>query len=225
MSMLDIIGPVMVGPSSSHTAGAVRLGLLARQTWAKPITSADLYLRGSFAATYWGHGTDRGLLAGLMGLQPDDPQIVNAFQLADELGLEYHFYTEDDPGGHPNTARFVLTNGQSVMELIGCSVGGGMVLLTSINGFDVAIDGMSTTLVVPHRDQPGIISALSSEMTHRGINIASMRLSRKFRGDQAVAVMEVDSPVDEPLRKVLEASLPEDCRVLVIQPLVSGGAA
>lgn len=219
MSLLNIIGPVMVGPSSSHTAGAVRLGLLARQSWCGPITRADIFLRGSFAATYWGHGTDKGLVAGLLGLQPDDPRVRNAFELAEEAGMTVNFFTEEGAGGHPNTARMVLTDGTDTMEVVGCSIGGGLVRLLSINGFDVTLDGSATALVVTHKDQPGIVSALSSNLAREGINIASMSLSRKFKGQQAVAVLTLDGTITETQRQTLERACPEGSRVLVIEPL------
>lgn len=219
MSLLNIIGPVMVGPSSSHTAGAVRLGLLARQSWSGPIARADIFLRGSFAATYWGHGTDKGLVAGLLGLSPDDSRVRDAFGLAQEQGLVVNFFTEEDPTGHPNTARMVLSDGERSMEVIGCSIGGGQVRLLSINGFEMSLDGSATALVVTHRDQPGIVSALSTRLADLGINIASMTLSRKFRGREAVAVLTLDGTIDEKTRQELEEACPEGSRVLVIDPL------
>lgn len=219
MSLMNIIGPVMVGPSSSHTAGAVRLGLLARQSWSGPITRADIFLRGSFAATYWGHGTDKGLVAGLLGLQPDDPRVREAFALAEEAKMTVNFFTEEDPSGHPNTARLVLTDGTRSMTIVGCSIGGGAVRLLSINGFDMALDGSAPALVVTHQDQPGIVAALSTRLSALGINIASMSLSRKFRGQQAVAVLTLDGLISEDERQKLEQACPAGSRVLVIEPL------
>lgn len=219
MSLLDIIGPVMIGPSSSHTAGAVRLGLLARQSWSGKMTKADIYMRGSFAATYWGHGTDKGIVAGLLGFEPDDSRVPAALAIAKEQGLEIRFYTEEDPGGHPNTARIVMFDGQRSMEVIGCSIGGGSVRLLSINGFEVRIDGSATALVVTHQDQPGIVSALSSHLSQNGINIAGMSLSRKFKGQEAVAVLTLDGDITEEQRLELEQACPQGSRVLVIAPL------
>ena len=127
MSLMDIIGPVMIGPSSSHTAGAVRIGMLARRIWGwqRPLGEARLFLRGSFAATYWGHGTDRGLVAGLLRMNPDDLRIPHAFEAAAEAGLKFSFDSEEVDGAHPNSVRVLMTDGGDRTEIVGASVGGG----------------------------------------------------------------------------------------------------
>jgi len=121
----DIIGPVMVGPSSSHTAGAAKLGRLARRVWNDEVSKVDIYLRGSFAATYWGHGTDKALVGGLLGFLPHDERIKDALNIARERGMEYRFFAENIDGAHPNSVRFVLYGNGRTMEVVGASLGGG----------------------------------------------------------------------------------------------------
>lgn len=209
----------MIGPSSSHTAGAVRLGLLARRVWSRPVKQVDIYLRGSFAATYWGHGTDKGIVGGLMGMAPDDLRIPTAFELAEVQGLTVRFHQERVDGAHPNSARLVLHDETTTMEIIGASVGGGAVMLQEINGFAVNVDGLSTTLVVAHRDQPGIVALIADRLALLGLNIASMSLTRKRRGQDAVAVLSIDGALSEEEARDIESSCPKGSKVILIQPL------
>ncbi len=193
MNVFDILGPVMIGPSSSHTAGAARIGRITLALLGAPAVKAHILLHGSFAKTYKGHGTDKALIAGIMGMATDDPRIRQAPELAKEQGLAVEIETGDIDGAHPNTARITLedASGRSVC-LLGSSVGGGNILVTEINGMEVAVTGQQTTLIVLHRDAPGTIASVTEVMAEAGANICNFRLSRQKRGGEAVMTIEVD---------------------------------
>lgn len=192
MPIWDIIGPVMIGPSSSHTAGAVRLGRMIRLCWGDNVTKVDIYMRGSFAATGRGHGTDRALLAGLLGCAVDSPLVRDGIAMAKASGIEYAFHTEDIDGAHPNSARFVLSGGGRTMEAVGASVGGGAVELFELDGFKIGISGQLPTIIVINRDVSGVVGAVASYLSSHDINIAAMRLNRSGSGGFAVMALEVD---------------------------------
>lgn len=196
--LFDIIGPVMIGPSSSHTAGAVRLGALARAVLGEPPVQAEIELHGSFASTGRGHGTDLALTAGLLGFSPDDPRIPRADELAAASGLTVAFRDADLGEVHPNTARLSVTGASSRTTVVqGSSIGGADVVLTSIDGFTVAITGELPVLVVEHHDQPGVIASVSATLAECGVNVASMEVSREMRGARALMVLETDQPAPE----------------------------
>jgi L-serine dehydratase len=218
MSLMEIIGPVMIGPSSSHTAGAAKLGNVARRLWGGDIKEATLYLRGSFAATYWGHGTDRALVGGLMGWHPDDDRIPKAFEIASESGMIYHFKEEFVDGAHPNSVRFVLSDGDRTMEMVGASIGGGSVRIQEIDGFPVDIDGELPTLVIFHRDKPGVMASITSELFRMKLNIAQMTLKRKARGKDAMVFIEMDGALDEESLKSLEGFHHAYTRMFLLPP-------
>jgi L-serine dehydratase len=206
-SVFDIIGPVMIGPSSSHTAGAVRLGSLARAIFGGRPTSATIVLHGSFASTGSGHGTDLALVAGLLGMTPDDPRIPEAFAEAAAAGLAVSFSSDDLGEVHPNTAMLTLRDAEGREMLVqGCSVGGGDVLVTRIGEFDVEVSGELPVLVVAHHDQPGVIAGVTAVLAAEGVNVASMEVSRERRGAGALMIIETDNAVGEEsleeLRKV-----------------------
>jgi L-serine dehydratase len=197
-SVFEVIGPVMIGPSSSHTAGAVRLGRLARAVFGEQPARADITLHGSFASTGHGHGTDLALVAGLLGYAPDDERIRTADAEAASAGMVVAFTREDLGEVHPNTARITMTapDGRTATAQ-GSSVGGADVVLTRIDDFDVAITGELPVLVVEHHDQPGVIAAVSAVLADHGVNIASMEVSRERRGARSLMVIETDQPVDD----------------------------
>lgn len=197
MALTEIIGPVMVGPSSSHTAGAAKLGNIARRLWGEEVKEIDIYLRGSFAATYWGHGTDKALVGGLMGWYPDDSRIRDAFTLAGTSGMKYRFHEELIDGAHPNSVRFVMKSPERKMEVVGASIGGGSILIQEIDGFPVEIDGELPALVIFHKDRPGVVSSITTELFRMNLNIAEMNLKRKARGQEAMMVIEMDSKLDQ----------------------------
>ena len=201
--VFDIVGPVMIGPSSSHTAGAVRLGLMARAILGEKPVRAGIQLTSSFARTYRGHGTDKALAAGILGFAPDDARIREALTLAPSLGLELIFQKVDIPDASPNTAIIHLTGarGRSV-EVRGSSIGGGNILITGIDRFKVELTGELPALVTVHHDQPGVMMKIISILAREGLNIAFMRLSRQNRGELAMMIIELD---DAPSPKAVAA--------------------
>ena len=217
----DIIGPVMVGPSSSHTAGAAKLGRLARRVWNEEVSRVDIYLRGSFAATYWGHGTDKALVGGLLGFLPHDERIKDALNIAREKGMEYRFFAENIDGAHPNSVRFVLYGNDKVMEVVGASLGGGVVELQEIDGFRLSLKGDLAALVTFHVDRPGVVAAVTGLLAKHDVNIATMHLYRQGRGGKAAMVIEIDSDLKEEVKEELERSHPALMRVIFI-PLAEG---
>jgi len=197
-SAFDIVGPIMIGPSSSHTAGAVRLGSLARAFFGGQPARARILLHGSFASTGHGHGTDLALTAGLLGLGPDDPGIRDAIELASQRGLSVSFAAEDLGNVHPNTACFELQDEQGrSMRVIGSSLGGGDVVVTRIDEFDVEATGELPLLVIAHVDRPGEIAAVTSILAASDANIAAMRVSREARGAAALMLIETDAEVGD----------------------------
>lgn len=194
MPIWDIIGPVMIGPSSSHTAGAVRIGLMVRMCWAGEVKNADIFLRGSFARTGRGHGTDRAILAGLLGYLPDDPAVRDGIELANKAGMKFKFYEEDVEGAHPNSARIVIADQTDrKMEAVGASIGGGAVCLQELDGFKVGISGILPAIIIMNRDVHGVVGAVTSFLSSNNINIATMKLYRDARGGLATMVIELDS--------------------------------
>ena len=217
----DIIGPVMVGPSSSHTAGAAKLGRLARRVWNEEVSRVDIYLRGSFAATYWGHGTDKALVGGLLGFLPHDERIKDALNIAREKGMEYRFFAENIDGAHPNSVRFVLYGNDKVMEVVGASLGGGVVELQEIDGFRLSLKGDLAALVTFHVDRPGVVAAVTGLLAKHDVNIATMHLYRQGRGGKAAMVIEIDGDLKQEAKEELQRSHPALMRVIFI-PLAEG---
>lgn len=197
--VFDIIGPVMIGPSSSHTAGAVRLGRIAGKILGEAPAAAHIRLHGSFAKTYRGHGTDKALLAGILGFAADDARIKDALEIAATRGVDYAFLTADlGEGAHPNTAEIALT-GRSGRRttVMGASVGGGNILVNRIDGFEVEMTGRYYTLATVHEDRPGVIMGVTQVLAQSAINVAFMRVSRKARGAQALMLLEVDDEITD----------------------------
>ncbi len=198
MNLFDILGPVMVGPSSSHTAGAVRIGLLARALLGQEPVQATLYLYGSFASTGEGHGTHQALIAGLLGLAPDDSQIPDSFALAKERGLVFTFSTRNLHNAHPNSVLIHLDGAQGRhLELGASSLGGGRVQVFEIDGLSTSFTGELPTLVVHNSDQPGCVSQVTGVLAQQGINVATLQLNRGGRGGSAVMVIECDQPIPQ----------------------------
>lgn len=206
MNSFDIIGPVMVGPSSSHTAGAVKIGRLARRLLGEPVKRAEIFFHGSFLATGKGHGTDKALVAGLLGFAVDDPRIADSFRWADESGMTYRLSGVDLGDVHPNSVKLLLTgrNGHSV-RLTAASVGGGAVQITEIDGLSVSFSGDSPTLIITNPDKPGQVNQVTALLGQDNINVAAMLLHRAERGGCAVMVLECDQKVPEDVVKRLSA--------------------
>lgn len=197
LSAFDVIGPLMVGPSSSHTAGAARLGLAARSLLGTAPSHATLILHGSFAATGSGHATDRALTSGILGMAPDDARLPQAPELAAQAGIEIHFVIEDfGPTAHPNSARIELTttDGQKLV-LAGASLGGGIIEVSELDGYATSFRCDLHTMVCYHEDRSGFLARATTVLACADINIASLRTTRHTRGAHALTVIETDGPV------------------------------
>lgn len=208
VSLLDIIGPVMVGPSSSHTAGACRLGLLARCLVGGTPQRARIELHGSFARTGEGHGTDKAIAAGLMGFRPDDERIRNALDIAEREGLQYGFEKTklgDEDVMHPNSVRISVERGDGTSVMMGSSLGAGRILVTRIDGFPVEVHGNYHTIVLVAEDVRGSVARIATILADIGLNIATLRLTRKERGGDAFMVIELDESPQEKARDEIRA--------------------
>ena len=204
MNIFDIMGPVMVGPSSSHTAGAVRIGRMARHLLGSQPVKAEILLHGSFAATGAGHGTDRAIVAGLLDMEPDDTAIPRSFQLAQEAGVEISIRPTELRDAHPNTAVLSLTNeaGRS-LSVSASSLGGGRIRINAIDGLEASFSGDYPTLIIRNEDKPGIVSEVSYALSRNNANIATMQLYRDRRGGLAVMVIECDAPLSSEVQAKL----------------------
>lgn len=208
--VFSIIGPAMVGPSSSHTAGAARIGRTARLLFGECPAHAEIKMFGSFAATYRGHGTDTAIVGGLLDMNTDDPRLPDAFVHAEAAGM----YTTIGPGTglypHPNTAEIILTNkgGDRLLNLVGTSIGGGNIEIVRINGYHLKMTGLYPTLILRHIDEPGVIAVVTRMLVDAGINIGHMSVDRKNRRGEAMMVMECDGKINSPLVERIMA-LPE----------------
>ena len=218
ISAFDVMGPNMIGPSSSHTAGAARIAFLARKMLNSTLKKVQFTLYGSFAKTYKGHGTDKALAAGIMGMEPSDDRIRQSLVMAQEKGIHVSFYQTHIDGAHPNTALIALTgrSGKTV-SLEGASIGGGNIRIRKVNGLEVEISGEATTFIILHNDTPGTIAAVTQFLAGQNINIGSFRLSRRQKGGLAVMTLEVDSPVSAQLNEELER-LPNIISSTVLAP-------
>ena len=206
ISVFDVLGPNMIGPSSSHTAGAARIGFLAQKMIGGNVVRADFTLYGSFAKTYHGHGTDRALLGGIMGFSTDDMRIRNSFEIAQETGLAYTFTpNETEIEIHPNTVDISITNknGQT-MSIRGESLGGGKVRIVRINGVKVDFTGEYSAIIVVQQDKPGVVAQITKVLSDRGVNIAFMRLFREAQGHTAYTIVESDGTLPEDVTENLK---------------------
>ncbi|HLR07889.1 MAG TPA: L-serine ammonia-lyase, iron-sulfur-dependent subunit beta [Bacillota bacterium] len=203
-SVFDIIGPVMIGPSSSHTAGAARIGKAARHLFGKDITWARIHLYESFAKTYKGHGTDFALAGGLLGFDTDDPRMNQALDLAKEKGIDIRFIEDPAKMPHPNTARVIIGNESEEQELVGVSIGGGKVEITELNGFELRLSGSHPAILIMHNDRFGAIASVTNILARHEINIGHMEVNRKDVGKEALMVIEVDQNVSDDVLKELE---------------------
>lgn len=219
ISVFDVLGPNMIGPSSSHTAGAAVIAYLAHKMIAPPLKKVDFTLYGSFAKTYHGHGTDRALLGGIMGFSADDTRIRDSFAIATERGLAYSFTpNETETDIYPNTVDIRMENeaGQ-VMTVRGESLGGGKVRIVGINGVAVDFSGEYNALIVVQRDKPGVVAHITKILSERGVNIAFMRLFREGKGHKAYTIVESDQHLPEGVAQLLLEN-PNINDVMIVQP-------
>ena len=217
-SVFDIVGPRMTGPSSSHTAGAVRLGYIARRIIGQEPVSVRFTLYGSFAETGLGHGTDKALIAGIMGCLPDDPRIRSAYKLAREEGVQVDIVLSDEHPDHPNTVMIEAVGAdETETKIVGRSVGGGNILITEINGLSVEVTGDYPTLIIQHHDEPGVISDVSRVLAQLEVNIAYMKVFRHGRGDtDAFMCIESDNPVTPEMQAIIRRLCPAVHNLMVI---------
>lgn len=216
-SVFDIVGPRMVGPSSSHTAGAARLAYMAWKIAGKDIRSAKLTLYGSFADTGRGHGTDKALVAGILGIDPDDERIRYSLLLSQEADVSVSFEFSDVVMQYPNMARITATSSTgAVTDVLGASIGGGNILITEINGMEVEFTGDYPTLIIRHEDVPGVINAVTGILANERINVAFMRVFRSGRSREAYMVIETDTPVPERTAGLIVDWCPEITEVKAI---------
>ncbi len=219
--VFDILGPIMIGPSSSHTAGAVRLGLMAGKLLGERAVRAEILLHGSFAQTYRGHGTDKALIGGIMGFEPEDERLREALEIARQTGLAYSFQAVEIPGAHPNTAVLCLTGSSGrTIRVEGASTGGGNIRISRIGDFEVHLTGKYPALVIVHRDRPGVVNKITAILARYKINIAYMKLSRRNRGQEAMMIIETD---DDLFSELVEdcSAVPESIKAFAI-PAIRG---
>ena len=218
ISVFDVLGPNMIGPSSSHTAGTAVIAYLAQKMIQGPITEVEFILYGSFAKTYRGHGTDRALVGGIMGFSTDDTRIRDSFHIAQERGLRYHFtVNETETEIYPNTVDIIMKNaaGKS-MTIRGESLGGGKVRITRINGVEVDFTGEYSAVIVVQRDKPGVVAHITKCLSDYNINIAFMRLFREAKGHIAYTIVESDNLLPDNIADNLRQN-PNVQDVMVIQ--------
>lgn len=204
-SVFEIIGPIMIGPSSSHTAGAARIGLVARQLFLSQPDKVTFRLYGSFAKTYQGHGTDVALLGGILGFDTSDQRLTEASTEAEKAGLSYEFVIENEVSRHPNTVRVEMQKKDKKLSLVGISIGGGKVEITELNGFELGLSGNHPAILVVHNDRYGAIASVASILADNRINIGHMEVSRKEEGKEALMVIEVDQNVSEKILKEISS--------------------
>ncbi|ANC21207.1 serine dehydratase [Bacillus cereus] len=215
-SVFDIIGPVMIGPSSSHTAGAARMGQVARQLFRHEPERVSISLYGSFAKTYRGHGTDVALIGGILGFETDDLRIPEALEIAKERKIEVEFIEEDANAPHPNTARIRLYKGEDEIEVVACSIGGGKIEVVELNGFDLQLSGTSPALLIVNNDRFGAIAAVASILAKHEINISTMSVSRKEKGRRALMVIETDELLADEVIEEIKAQQ-NICQVTIME--------
>jgi len=205
IDIFDIMGPIMVGPSSSHTAGAVRIGRMARTLLGEEPVKAALHLHGSFAETGVGHGTDRALIAGLLGMAPDNLDIPNSFSIAEERGLDFNFDEIDLRDVHPNSVLMEVEGAQGTkLSMQACSVGGGRIVVEKIDGVQMHFTGDYNTLIVRNRDDRGQVADVTHALYRAGVNVANMSLKRDVKGGSALMVIEMDEPIQDAVLKYLD---------------------
>src|SRR5699024_1965425 len=203
-SIFDIIGPTMVGPSSSHTAGAARIGLVARYLLGAEPTWAKIYLYESFAKTYKGHGTDFAIIGGLLGYETNDERMRHSLIEAKTKNIPIEFVEENVSVAHPNTARIRVGSEDNTIEVVGQSIGGGKIEVIELNGFELRLSGNHPAILVMHNDRFGAIASISNILAKHEINIGHMEVNRKDLGQEAMMVIETDQNIQDNVMQELE---------------------
>lgn len=207
-SIFDIVGPIMIGPSSSHTAGAARIGFVASKLIKSDIISVKFYLHGSFAKTYRGHGTDKAILAGVLGIREFDERLRDAFEIAKNKNITYSFEEIDLGDVHPNTVKIIVEqeNGNEV-ELIGSSIGGGAIEIIELNGIKLTITGENPTMIAKHKSRNGLISGIANILSTNQYDIRYMSFFRGNSGVDGIVVVEVDKPITPDVLALIDESI------------------
>lgn len=219
-SAFDILGPIMIGPSSSHTAGAARLGKIARIIAGEGIKTVRFFLHGSFATTYKGHGTDKALVAGILGMNPWDENLRNSMEIAKENNIEIEFIPTDLGDVHPNTVKTVITKKDGkIVQVVGSSIGGGNIIVTEVDGDKLEFTGAYPTILINHTDVPGMVAKVTSVLFQYEINIAFMRVYRTSgKGSAAAMVFEVDDCISQDIINAIN-NIPNVKKARAINPV------
>lgn len=204
-SVFDIIGPIMVGPSSSHTAGAARIGKIVRSIFGEQPDTVDIYLYESFAKTYRGHGTDIALVGGLLGMEPDDERLANSLEIAHNQGMEVLFVPKQEQADHPNLVKMIVSKGERKLSVTGISIGGGSIQISELNGFKISLSMGTPTLIIVQQDVPGMIAQVTNLLSEININIGTMTVTRESKGEKAIMIIEVDqADIGDTVMKLIE---------------------
>lgn len=204
-SVFDIIGPIMIGPSSSHTAGAARIGKIVRSIFGEQPDTVDIYLYESFAKTFRGHGTDIALVGGLLGMEPDDENLANSLEIAHENGIEILFIPKQETAEHPNLVKMIVSKGSRKLSVTGISIGGGNIQISELNGFKISLNMGTPTLIIVQQDVPGIIAQVTNLLSDIQVNIGTMTVTRESKGEKAIMIIEVDqSDIGDTVMKLIE---------------------
>ncbi|ALS01460.1 serine dehydratase [Enterococcus silesiacus] len=191
-SVFDIIGPVMIGPSSSHTAGAARIGKIVRSIFGEQPDTVDIYLYESFAKTYRGHGTDIALVGGLLDMEPDDERLADSLKIAHEQNMEVLFVPLKEKAEHPNSVKLLVSKGDRKLSVTGISIGGGNIQISELNGFKISLTMGTPTFIIVHQDVPGMIAKVTNLLSDTNINIGTMTVTRESKGEKAIMIIEID---------------------------------
>ncbi|MGX7148060.1 L-serine ammonia-lyase, iron-sulfur-dependent subunit beta [Enterococcus ureasiticus] len=191
-SVFDIIGPVMIGPSSSHTAGAARIGKIVRSIFGEQPDTVDIYLYESFAKTYRGHGTDIALVGGLLDMEPDDERLADSLKIAHEQDMEVLFVPLKEKAEHPNSVKLLVSKGYRKLSVTGISIGGGNIQISELNGFKISLTMGTPTFIIVHQDVPGMIAKVTNLLSDTNINIGTMTVTRESKGEKAIMIIEID---------------------------------
>ncbi|OGO79234.1 MAG: L-serine dehydratase, iron-sulfur-dependent subunit beta [Clostridiales bacterium GWB2_37_7] len=216
ISVFEIMGPIMIGPSSSHTAGAEKLGKAASSIWGRSFDAVEFYLHGSFAKTYKGHGTDKALVAGILGMSADDERLRDSMNIAESRGIKTDFIEVDLGDVHPNTVKIVIKDkDQLMLTLVGSSIGGGNIIITEVDGSELEISGQYPVIIATHKDTRGMVSKITGVIAEHQLNIATLEVSRESRGETATTVIEIDSAApDSIINEILQIENVISVRVL-----------
>ncbi|WP_086312075.1 L-serine dehydratase, iron-sulfur-dependent, beta subunit [Enterococcus sp. 7F3_DIV0205] len=191
-SVFDIIGPVMIGPSSSHTAGAARIGKIVRSIFGEQPDTVDIYLYESFAKTYRGHGTDIALVGGLLNMEPDDERLADSLKIAHEREMEVLFVPLKEKAEHPNSVKLLVSKGDRKLSVTGISIGGGNIQISELNGFKISLTMGTPTFIIVHQDVPGMIAQVTNLLSDTNINIGTMTVTRESKDEKAIMIIEID---------------------------------